>query len=252
VRGGLECVGARRERDVREKKMNSVLSTQTFVGPSDTNLPRSEIDGYQPISRIGEVVVNCFVDHMEFVELNQAKGDVRSAETLPHYHEWAAALPGMIALQRKLRHNTFRHHIAAETAVPVIVCTARLGSDDDSPIEDWQFAGIVRSKSVPPVDDGNGPSYDEMFTIALGGMAVVLNSSGKHVLSGQYIDWCFHVDVTSRGAHNVASTFSASGKTRRPRRVGIMTRATPGPRTIARALCHAAPGQPLDILIYQG
>lgn len=240
---------------MRERKMNSVLSTQTFVGPADTNLPRSEIDGYQPISRIGEVVVNCFVDHMEFVDLKHKKdrNELKSNESMPHYHEWAAALPGMIALQRKLRHQSFRHHIAAETAAPVIVCSACLGSDTDTPIDDWQFAGIVRSKSVPPVDDGNGPSYDEMFTIALGGMAVVLNSSGEHVLSGQYIDWCFDVSSSkSSGGHKDSRTFAASSKTGRPRRVGITTRATPGPRTIARALCHAAPGQPLDILIYQG
>jgi len=30
------------------------------MGPGDRNLPMSEISGYQPVSRIGEVVMNAF------------------------------------------------------------------------------------------------------------------------------------------------------------------------------------------------
>jgi len=33
---------------------------QTFQGPTDPVLRHSEIEGYQPVSRIGEVVINCF------------------------------------------------------------------------------------------------------------------------------------------------------------------------------------------------
>jgi hypothetical protein len=33
---------------------------QSIQGPADPTLPRSEIEGYQPVSRIGEVVVNAF------------------------------------------------------------------------------------------------------------------------------------------------------------------------------------------------
>ena len=33
---------------------------QSYIGPSDPLLPRSEVEGYQPVSRIGEVVVNAF------------------------------------------------------------------------------------------------------------------------------------------------------------------------------------------------
>ena len=31
---------------------------QTYMGPTDPNLRHSEIEGYQPVSRIGEVVIN--------------------------------------------------------------------------------------------------------------------------------------------------------------------------------------------------
>ena len=33
---------------------------QSFAGPGDRDLPMSEISGYQPVSRIGEIVVNAF------------------------------------------------------------------------------------------------------------------------------------------------------------------------------------------------
>ena len=33
---------------------------QSFAGPGDRNLPMTEVSGYQPVSRIGEVVMNAF------------------------------------------------------------------------------------------------------------------------------------------------------------------------------------------------
>lgn len=33
---------------------------QSFAGPGDRDLPMSEVSGYQPVSRIGEVVMNAF------------------------------------------------------------------------------------------------------------------------------------------------------------------------------------------------
>ena len=38
---------------------------QTIQGPTDPMLRHSEIEGYQPVSRIGEVVINCFIDSYE-------------------------------------------------------------------------------------------------------------------------------------------------------------------------------------------
>lgn len=32
----------------------------SYLGPGDKDLPRSEVEGYQPVSRIGEVVMNAF------------------------------------------------------------------------------------------------------------------------------------------------------------------------------------------------
>ena len=33
---------------------------QSMAGPGDRDLPMSEIQGYQPVSRIGEIVMNAF------------------------------------------------------------------------------------------------------------------------------------------------------------------------------------------------
>ena len=171
---------------------------QAYQGPADPMLKSSELEGYQPVSRIGEIVVNAFgmsarkmqsphahvftrfyllhlraVDGYEFDVLEAALntedmtgiGDSQKmVEFKPAFHEWATVLPGMICLSRKVRNQAFRNYVAAETAVPVISCCACQKHDSE---KDFFFAGVARSKSVRPVDDGNGPSVDEYFTVAM-------------------------------------------------------------------------------------
>jgi len=96
-------------------------------------------------------------------------------EYKPHFHEWATVQPGMICLARKKKTAVFRQYIAAETAVPVIACAACLPKDDE---KNYFFAGVARSKSVRTPDDGIGPNVDEFFTVSIGGMATILNTSG--------------------------------------------------------------------------
>jgi hypothetical protein len=156
--------------------------TQSYQGPTDTALRSNAVEGYSQVSRIGESVINSFVDAYEFAavpvqfsekELNgegyRVGGDIISVadgttklgqkvvESKCHFYEWATAYVGMIAVQRKQR-STFRNHVAAETAAPVVVCATCRGPLDEF---DWQFAGIVRSNSVRTVDDGVGPTVDE-------------------------------------------------------------------------------------------
>ena len=45
---------------------------QSVQGPADSRLRHSELEGYQPVSRIGEVVINSFVDSYEFAQLPEA------------------------------------------------------------------------------------------------------------------------------------------------------------------------------------
>ena len=71
-----------------------------------------EVRGYQPVSRIGEVVVNSFVDSYEFASLpntitrteltgrdGDALGGQRGADEVefkPHWHEWATGVDEML------------------------------------------------------------------------------------------------------------------------------------------------------------
>ena len=232
---------------------------QTYMGPTDPNLRHSEIEGYQPVSRIGEVVINCFIDSYEFTALPDAisvkavepasgtDADKRSEATLdgkfehkPHFHEWATALPGMICVSRKARNSTFRNYVAAETATPVVACCACLKMEEES---NFYFAGVCRSKSVRPMDDGVGPSVDEFFTIAIGGMVTLLNNSGTSVFPGDMLEWTFFNESVSR------KTGSSTRKKADPRRISVRMATATSERVIGRCLSFAKPGETFDLLL---
>ncbi len=233
---------------------------QSYQGPTDPNLRHSEIEGYQPVSRIGEVVINCFIDSYEFTALPESiqvkdvepKGDAadpRADATLiapyehkPHFHEWATALPGMICVSRKARNSTFRNYVAAETATPVISCCACLGADD---MKNFYFAGVARSKSVRPIDDGVGPQIDEFFTLAIGGMCTLLNNSGTVLYPGDMLEWCFY----NQKAYSSAGSKGAARGNSNPRRITVKIATTASERVIGRALSFAKPGETFDLLL---
>ena len=154
---------------------------QSIQGPSDAGLKNNSIEGYTQVSRIGEVVVNAFVDTYEYASVPDSftvaeitgeaymgdnnelvKIDANAAaltpaqttpvENRPHFYEWATCTTGMIAVTRRMR-STFRNYVAAETACPVVACAACRGPLDEV---DYQFAGIVRSNCIRSMDDGVG------------------------------------------------------------------------------------------------
>ena len=234
---------------------------QSYMGPTDPNLRHSEIEGYQPVSRIGEVVINSFIDSYEFTALPEyvtveaveprdgAAEDERTEATLkmpfehkPHFHEWATALPGMICVSRKARNSTFRNYVAAETATPVISCCACLGADD---MKNFYFAGVARSKSVRPIDDGVGPQIDEFFTLAIGGMCTLLNNSGTVLYPGDMLEWCFY----NQKAYSSAGSKGAARGNSNPRRITVKIATTASERVIGRALSFAKPGETFDLLL---
>jgi len=229
---------------------------QSIQGPTDARLEHTTLDGLQPVSRIGEVVGNCFVDAHEFAALPptmQAKklmpsiGAQDASETVehkPHFHEWASVMPGMIVLSRKARNATFRNYVAAETATPVIGCAACLGVADE---RQFYFAGICRSKTVRPIDDGVGPSIDEYFTMAMGGMATILNNSKDSVFPGDMVEWTFFNEGPVKNSDN-RDVVSKRMKTM-PRRVSVRVAAPSSERIIGRALTFAKKGETFDILI---
>ena len=99
---------------------------QSSFGPSDPHAKRSEVEGFQPVSRIGEIVVNAFVDTQEFIALkdHMSTQDQYPRDAMPPYHEWAAALPGMVMIARKMNAQVFRHLVAAETSIPCVSCVS--------------------------------------------------------------------------------------------------------------------------------
>jgi hypothetical protein len=237
---------------------------QSYQGPTDDRLRHSEIEGYQPVSRIGEVVINSFVDSYEFTALPEsltcaavspmddganpdyadANGQPKIFEFKPHFHEWATALPGMICVSRKARNATFRNYVAAETATPVVTCCACLGADD---MKNFYFAGVCRSKSVRPIDDGVGPSVDEFFTLAIGGMCTLLNNSGVSIFPGDMLEWCFYNEGT--GKQTALAKSNPSRGTGRPRRITVKIATAASERVIGRALSFSKPGETFDLLL---
>ncbi len=227
----------------------------SYAGPGDRMMPSSEIKGYQPISRIGEIVSNAFVDVYEWQQLPEvlSRGDASIGvdgsqefgatvpyEHRPHFFEWATVQPGMICVSRKKRTAIFRQYVAAEAAAPVIACAACKTTADE---REYFFAGIARSKSVREMDDGMGPKTDEFFTLSLGGMATVLNTNKETVFPGELIEWCF---ADQRDAAQTPKRLKAG-----PRRIGIKVASVSSPKIIGRALSLAKPGEPLDLLIKQ-
>lgn len=157
------------------KSPNMMVDFQSYAGPGDKGLRNNELEGYQPVSRIGEVVMNSFIDPYEFTLIQDAittqalTGDpTKSANDIveykPHFHEWATVQPGMICVSRKKRTAVFRQYQVAETAAPVIACAACLPAADE---KNYYFAGVARSKSVRDPDDGIGEFCSVSATVSL-------------------------------------------------------------------------------------
>lgn len=194
----------------------------------------------------------CAVDSYEFAQLPEAVkaekldgGDPTDpgteVEFKPHFHEWATVLPGMICLSRKARNATFRNYVAAETATPVIGCCACLTNDD---AKNFYFAGVCRSKTVRPIDDGVGPQTDEFFTLAIGGMVTMLNNSKTPVFPGDMLEWCFY-NEDNKGEGNRAAKRTKGN----PRRIGIKIASPTSERVIGRCLSFAKPMDTFDLLL---
>jgi hypothetical protein len=218
---------------------------QSFAGPGDRGLSNSEISGYQPVSRIGETVVNAFVDAYEWGNCKSltmgafsGNGDANPAiyEKEPMFHAWATVQPGMVCLSRKNKTSIFRQYTAAETACPVIACAAGLSKNQEI---DFFFAGIARSKSVRSPSDGQGETVDEFFTLSIGGMVTLLNNSGAVISPGDQVEWCF---TPGPGKGNTRP----SGD---PRRVGVKVCSPNSPRAIGRALSFSKNGETFDLLL---
>lgn len=116
---------------------------QSFAGPGDRDLPMSEVQGYQPVSRIGEIVMNAFVDSYEFASLKDAltgsemTGDRTgekdgnsgiTTEYKPMFHEWAVRPPARVPRPMLTISPQTHPPLAAfplQTVQPGMICLAR-------------------------------------------------------------------------------------------------------------------------------
>ena len=221
-----------------------------MAGPGDRFVGMNEMSGYQPVSRVGEIVMNAFVDSTKFHEASKSEKPNK-----PYFHDWATALPGMIALIKKNDTRKTRSLAACETAAAVTVCS--YGFSDPAAgggasakhlkMEDYTFAGVVRSKSVrsPAEADGVGPIVDEFFTIAIGGLVTMLNNGDNSIHAGDEVYWDVLEDAKS----------DRSGAFKAPRFVikKVGTPASPDvtKRVFGVAKTFAKKNEQLDVLLRQ-
>lgn len=224
------------------------------VGPASTLLPGDEIDGYRPVNRNGEVTQNAFVHgelfqkitNPEIVQKNKPPRVARMNEKDPLFHEWASVTPGLICVTEKDRHTSFRSHLTAETAVPVLACAQGL---DETCNSSYQFAGIARSKSVRDYDDIlHGPKRDEYFTLAIGGPFTILNNGNGPIKVGDMVEWTFY---DNENTFDPSWTGMPAHKRQKagPRRIQVRKATSSHARVFGRALQYARRGEPFDVLI---
>jgi hypothetical protein len=146
----------------------------------------------------------------------------------------------MITLARKKKTAVFRQYVAAETAVPVIACAACIPKADEV---NYFFAGVARSKSVRTPDDGVGPNVDEFFTVSIGGMATLLNTSGGPLYPGDLVEW------TLASAESYDADKANPRAQQAPRRIAIQVASVSSPKIIGRVLSFAKKGETLDVLL---
>ena len=157
---------------------NGMVDFQAYAGPGDRNLRSSEVEGYQPVSRIGEVVMNSFVDAYEFTTLkgsitneemsgNAAGGAApATVEHKPMFHECAASQPDPPAPSRRTTRLTAR---------PVRSQVGHRPAGDDLPGTEEE------NGAVPPVRGrGDGRPGDRVRCVParVGGEELLLRGRG--------------------------------------------------------------------------
>lgn len=170
----------------------------TALHPGSKQLQSSFTDSYQPVTRAGEVTANAFIDAFVFNALGTEPSNgsdetpsdkneyKRAGDSLPRFEEWATVHPGEICVQKKFEESRYRMAMAAETASPVIACAQCMPERANA---DFFFAGISRSKSIRPYDDGRGPKVDEYFTLTIGGLVTLLNNGKEAIRAGDILEW---------------------------------------------------------------
>lgn len=232
--------------------MTSGMSITNKIGPASDLLPNNLLEGYNPPSRNGEQTRNAYVDSFAYGAVQKLPSsqtgtynalsaqDFTRLREEPHvpWHDWATVTPGVICVSRKDRSSRYAHWKTAETAQPVIACAWHLDWIDNA---DYVFAGVARTKSIVPPDDGRGPSIDEYFTLTIGGVVSLLNNGSEEIYNGDLVAWTFRFPDSTNEVARKKVKYGA-------RMIGIEKAESPA-RVIGRALQYAKRGELVDVLI---
>jgi hypothetical protein len=217
----------------------------TAIGPGSTLLPNTTTEGYQPVSRNGEVTQNAYIDGFlwnaitDRTRWTKPKLRILRDEKDPAFHEWASVQPGFLCVFEKNRSTRFRMHASAETACPVLACSQLMDDKDD---RHYHFAGVARSKSVRDYDDiANGAKRDEFFTLHIGGPCTIINNGNEAIKAGDMVEWTFFDRRQTRNAIRKQKVG--------PRRLQVRTAKNTHARAFGRALNYAKRGESMDVLV---
>jgi hypothetical protein len=258
-----------------------MMDIVSSIAPGDDRLASNFMSGYNPVSRNGEQTRNAFIDAYEWnsvsdtqdqssdnawrfhtaasllagglgagaqpveraqnaEQMSAASADQMRKDGQFPFNEWASVVPGIICVAARNRSGTYRSMVAAETAMPVIACAQKLCTADNA---DFRFAGIARSPSVRPYDDGRGPTMDEFFTMSIAGAVTMLNNGNGDIGVGDPVEWTFYDDA------DVAIQMRPQRQKMGPRTIVLRTATNTSARTFGRALISARKGDWIDILI---
>lgn len=246
---------------------------RSAVGPASNFRQQGFTDGYNPPSRNGERTVNAFVCANEFNNIVKGSGNMwrfpsdlskldntqklkamaakafggrqesyeqMINEDVPPFNEWASVQVGTVAVMARSRTVTYKNAIGAQTSIPVITCAQKLGTFDNHL---FRFAGVTRTDSKRPYDDGRGPTMDEYFTLTIGGIVQMANNGNGQINQGDLLEWTFFDDSED------APIQLPKRRKMGPRTIVIRPAKASNARVFGRALSDAMPGDLLDVYI---
>ena len=245
---------------------------RSAIGPASNFAPQGFMDGYNPPSRNGERTVNAFIDAYEKNNVTEAmsangwrynknnddseqKRMQRAAagyngkddsynqminEQDVEFTEWASVQVGVVCVAARKRANYYRNAIAAQTAIPVICCAQKLGTFDN---HKYRFAGVSRTSSMRPHDDGRGPTMDEYFTLTIGGVVQMLNNGNSDINMGDQLEWTFFDDSADMPVQR------PKRKKMGPRVIVIRPASDTSARIFGRALTDGKAGELIDVYV---
>jgi len=246
---------------------------RSAIGPASNFAPQGFTDGYNPPSRNGERTVNAFIDAYEKnniteevpannwrynkditndSEQTRLKNSARSYNNDPksynqmigeqdvEFADWASVQVGVVCVAARKRANKYRNAIAAQTAIPVISCAQKMGTFDN---HKYRFAGVARTSSMRPYDDGRGPTMDEYFTLTIGGTVQMLNNGNSEINMGDQLEWTFFDDSADMPVQR------PKRKKMGPRVIVIRPARDTAARIFGRALTDGKAGELIDVYV---